>query len=461
MPAAPRRFVVPGTQHRDASPVLPRSEGTGDDLRSPGTQGAHDGYGHGMAMRSVQARAIAVVIGIGLAASAVLGSTPGFAAPGPTSTITPASARPVAAVTAVTATTGATSPPPPPVALPCASAAEVESWPLERQLGHLVMVGIPITQSARAAATVARYGLAGILVRGTPGSDTRPRLAAIKAAALPGTPAIIAVDEEGGRVQHLRTAVGPLLSAQKMAAGLTPAKVQAIAYRHAQGMRSLGFTMNFGPILDLFNGNANGIGDRAWSADPAVTSRYGMAFAKGLLDGGIVPVVKHFPGHGFASGDSHQTGAVTPPIDVLRGRDLLAFNEAVRTPGVGVMVAHLLVPGLDGLPASVSPMAVTGILRQQMGHQGLVVTDSLSMWAIRFHWPAPRAAELALRAGNDILLFDDEPNVGQIINALVDAVKAEPTLQRLVTAANLRILAVTGRPTCAPDPSSTTTTSVG
>ena len=326
----------------------------------------------------------------------------------------------------------------------------------------MVMVGIPITQSARGATQVAQFGLAGILVRGTPGRDTARRLATVRAAGQPGTPPIIAVDEEGGRVQHLRTAVGVLPSAARMAATLTPDKVRALAARHARGMRALGFTMDLGPVLDLANGDANGIGDRAWSADPSITSRYGLAFARGLMDGGIVAVLKHFPGHGRASGDSHDVGATTPAIDVLRQSDLLPFRDAAQLPGVGVMVAHLQVPGLDRLPASLSPAAVAGVLRTELAHRGLVITDSLSMWPIRYHFSAPRAAELALKAGNDILLFDDEPDVGAIISALVNVVTAEPTLQPLVTAANLRILAAAGRPTGGPDttallPATTTT----
>ena len=380
-------------------------------------------------MRRYQAITAALVVLAGVAASGLVGA-PSGAAPSAAGRPTPTAA-------------------PPPVT--CASVAEVQAWPLARQVGHLVMVGVPILQSTRSAAAVAQFGLAGILIRGTPGPDTAKRIAAIRAAGLPGTPPIVAVDEEGGRVQHLKRAVGAVPSAAVMGATSNPEQVRALAAKHARGMRALGFTMDLGPVVDLANGDGNGIGDRAWSADPTVTSRFALAFARGLMDGGIVPVLKHFPGHGHASGDSHDVGATTPPIDVLRQSDLLPFRDGATVAGIGVMVAHLQVPGLDTLPASLSPAAVNGVLRTELHHRGLVITDSLSMWPIRFHFPAPRAAELALKAGNDILLFDDEPDVAAIVSALVNVVTAEPELHAQVTAANLRILAAVGRPTCAPD----------
>lgn len=352
---------------------------------------------------------------------------------------------------AATSAGGRPTPTAAPPLVVCGSVAEVQAWPLARQVGHLVMVGVPILQSARSAAAVAQFGLAGILIRGVPGSDTAKRIAAIRAAGQPGTPPIVAVDEEGGRVQHLKRVVGAVPSAAVMGATLSPEQVRALAAKHARGMRALGFTMDLGPVVDLANGGGNGIGDRAWSANPTITSHFALAFARGLMDGGIVPVLKHFPGHGHASGDSHDVGATTPPIDVLRQSDLLPFRDGATISGIGVMVAHLQVPGLDTLPASLSQAAVNGVLRTELHHRGLVITDSLSMWPIRFHFPAPRAAELALKAGNDILLFDDEPDVAAIVRALVNVVTAEPELQAQVTAANLRILAAAGRPTCASD----------
>ena len=313
----------------------------------------------------------------------------------------------------------------------------------------MFMVGIPIDSAARARQLVADQGLAGILVRGTPSKASKAALLAI-ARARSDVPTFVAVDEEGGRVQHLKKAVGVLPSAAVMAATMSPVKVRALAKSHGLAMRALGFNVDFAPILDLANGNRNGIGDRAWSPDPAVTAAYGLAFSQGLLEAGIFPVVKHFPGHGHASGDSHQVGVTTPPIEQLRAADLLPFADVISKTTVGVMVGHLQVPGLGDVPATLSEKAINGVLRGDLGFRGLVVTDSLSMWPITYHFNSVKAAELALRAGNDILLYDDDPKVVSIIDGLTAVVEADPTLLPRVLDANIHVLAAKGIAPCAP-----------
>ncbi len=305
-------------------------------------------------------------------------------------------------------------------------------------------MGLNINRSDLAARLVRTSDLGGILVRGVPGADTAKRLAAIRTAGR--EPPFIAVDEEGGRVQHLRQTVGVLPSPRTMARTLTPEQVTAMARSHGQKMRRLGFTMVLAPVLDLDGPRGNGIGDRAFSADPAVVARYGTAFATGFAQAGIIPVLKHFPGHGRANGDSHYAGVSTPPLDELRRLDIPPFAEVTRAvPGVGVMTAHLDVPGADGLPASVSPVLTGKVLRTELGFQGLVLTDSLSMHPIRYHWDHARAARLALGAGADLLLYDDLPDVGPIISALVTAATNEPLLAQRLVESNLRILAAKGR----------------
>ena len=329
---------------------------------------------------------------------------------------------------------------------------------MRRQIGGLVMVGIPISASVRAVKLVADLGLAGILVRGTPTNANRPALQSI-ANARSDVPTFVAVDEEGGRVQHLRAAAGVVPSAAVMAKTMTAAQVRALAFKHGKAMRALGFNVDFAPILDLSNGNTNGIGDRAWSSDPTITAAYGLAFSQGLIDAGVFPVVKHFPGHGYASGDSHNLGVTTPPIETLRSRDLIPFKRVIDQARVGVMVGHLQVPGFSEIPATLSEKLVTDVLRNDMHFSGLVVTDSLSMWPIRYYFSAARAAELALRAGNDVLLYDDDPNVVAVIDALTNIVQADPTLWPRVLDANLRVLAAKGLPICVPSPVTTSTTS--
>ena len=340
----------------------------------------------------------------------------------------------------------------------CVSREEISAWPLRERAANLVMVGVPVGQLREALGLVRDEGLGGILVRGIPKQSDGPALRQLRDAGRHGR-TFVAVDEEGGRVQHLRAAIGILPSARITAKTKTPAQLRVMAAAHGRGMAALGFTMNLAPDVDIDQapaprvggpsvGVGNGIGDRSYSANPAVVAEYGRAFALGMLDAGIVPVLKHFPGHGSASGDSHNVGASTPPLTSLRAKDLTPFARILTDARIGVMTAHLYTPGLDDQPASISSRAVTQLLRGELGHRGLVVTDSLSMWPIRFYYPAPEAAVLALRAGNDVLLFDDRPRVAAILDGLVAAMTEDPELAKQAVNANIRIMAAKGRAVC-------------
>jgi beta-N-acetylhexosaminidase len=330
----------------------------------------------------------------------------------------------------------------------CASAAVVQAQPMSWRMANLVIVSVKNTDLVQAQNVVKTLGIGGVLVRGTPRVSDGPALRKLRDLRTE-MPTFVAVDEEGGRVQHLKKAIGPLPSALMMAKTKTAEQVRAMAKKHAVAMRALGFTVDFGPVLDLYNGTGNGIGDRAFSDAPKVVAAYGQAFSQGLIDGGIFPVLKHWPGGGSADGDPHNKGTTTKKYDDLKVADLLPFNSvSASLSGVGIMVGHQQVPGLSDLPSSVSERAITQLLRAENRFNGLVISDSLSMWSIHYHWPAPKAAEMALRAGNDVLLFDDEPGVAQIVAALTDAGNADKALAARAVDANLRIMVAKGIPLC-------------
>ena len=239
-----------------------------------------------------------------------------------------------------------------------------------------------------------------------------------------------------------------------------------MARRHGEAMRKMGFTLVLGPVLDLQygpdRGVSNGIGDRGFSSDPAVVTSFAGAFAQGMLDAGLYPVVKHFPGGGRANGDPHYKGTESPSIDELRRLDLVPFTNLLRTMSVGVMTGHQEVPGLGSLPASLSSAAVNGILRKELNFTGLAITDSLSMWSIAYNFNRVDAATLALRAGNDLLLFDDEPDVDAIIRGLSDSVDKDSALRVRLVDAVANVLRAKGLPACpgsvTSTPNTTTTT---
>ena len=147
---------------------------------------------------------------------------------------------------------------------------------------------------------------------------------------------------------------------------------------------------------------------------------------RGLADGGIATVGKHFPGHGATTVDSHlRLPVVAATPDRLASWDLLPFRAAIRTGLPAVMVGHLVVRGLDGdAPATLSRAVIGGLLRKRLGFDGLVVSDALEMGAIAAAWPLPVAAERALAAGVDQLLLSDHTRVDAVLDRLAGSVAA-------------------------------------
>ncbi len=293
-------------------------------------------------------------------------------------------------------------------------------------------------------------GVGGIVV----GTGAAPLVAdgTVARLAADGTPPpLVAVDEEGGRVQRLASVLGDLPSAREMAATLSPAQIRETARVHGEAMRALGITVDFAPVADVSSEPDEGpIGDRSFSDDPDVVIAAAGAFAAGLRDAGVLPTLKHFPGHGQASGDSHDGLVTTPPIEEMTGA-LAPFRVLADEGEVAVMTGHLDVPGLtDGEAASLSPAAVKGLLRTDLGFRGLVITDDLgAMDAIRDRYSVADAAVLAIVAGGDMVLIP-AGDVDATIRAITAAVADDRLTEARLTEAADRVLSARGGCTDAP-----------
>jgi beta-N-acetylhexosaminidase len=255
----------------------------------------------------------------------------------------------------------------------------------------------------RAARRHAAAGVGGITLLGDPPGDLRRRLAGVRRAARTPVLPFVASDEEGGTVQRLRRAIYPLPSARTMG-GWSPQRVRRTAHDYAKRMRRLGVRMDLGPVADLAVRGAyiDSLG-RAFSRSPREVARRVRAWRLGMAAGGVVTVVKHWPGHGSAR-NSHTGAARVPPLRQLERRDLVPFGSELAAGAQVVMVGHLLSDGLTrhGVPASLSPRALR-LLRRSAGPNTVVVTDSLAMAAassVLGISPA-QAAVRALTAGAD------------------------------------------------------------
>jgi beta-N-acetylhexosaminidase len=228
-------------------------------------------------------------------------------------------------------------------------------------------------------------------------------------------PPFIAVDEEGGRVSRLsklKPQIPTLTNARRIANSNTPSELQLKARTLAYTMRILGFNMNFAPVLDVDTNKKNPIiGDRSYSMYADKVILYSLHMAFGLKEGGVVPVVKHFPGHGDTYTDTHeQTVRLAHNRERLDAIELKPFVSAITHNLPVIMASHLIVEAYDPeFPASLSKPMLTDLLRNTLGFRGLIVTDALDMAAITSRYTSQEVVVMALNAGADLLLMPENP----------------------------------------------------
>jgi len=231
--------------------------------------------------------------------------------------------------------------------------------------------------------------------------------------------------------------------------------VHDIALQRGQAMRKLGITIDFAPVADVTTESDDEvIGDRSFGSDPAQVTDYAGAYAQGLREAGVLPVLKHFPGHGHGSGDSHEGGVVTPPLADLEANDLVPYRTLTTQQPVAVMVGHLQVPGLTGNnPASLSPDAYALLRSGNYGgppFTGLVFTDDLSsMGAINQQYSVDEAVLRGLQAGADVALWVTTDEVPSVLDRLEKALAAGELSQSKVDDSVLKLAAAKGpNPRC-------------
>lgn len=322
-----------------------------------------------------------------------------------------------------------------------------------RKLAQLLTVGV--TGAADATNVVSSEGVGGIFV----GSWTDlsllsdGQLGQVQAAS--EVPVMVTIDEEGGRVSRARDLIGAAPSARETAATMTPEQFYDATLVRGQALKDLGVTVDFAPDVDVSSQpDDTVIGDRSFSDDPNVVTQYADAYIRAMREIGMGTVMKHFPGHGSASGDSHTGAVTTPPLDQLQSVDLVPFRELIGS-GAAVMVGHLDVPGLTtpGVPASISP-EVMSLLREGTGYgaapyNGPIFTDDLGgMAAITARMGIEQAVEAALVAGADSALWISTDAVSSVLDNLEQAVASGRLPADQVDASVLRIAAYKGLLTC-------------
>jgi len=322
--------------------------------------------------------------------------------------------------------------------------AIVNAMSTRDKLAQLLMVGVTGADDARAVA--ADHHVGGIMIGSWTDlsmlQDGSLREIAGSAGALP---LAVSTDEEGGRVQRLASIIGSQPPPRTLAATSSPEQVYTIALERGRAMKELGITVDFAPVVDVTDApDDTVIGDRSFGSSPETVTAFAGAYARGLRDAGVLPVLKHFPGHGHGSGDSHTGGVSTPPIAQLQADDLIPYRTLTTEKPVAVMLGHLQVPGLTGTdPASLSKPAYDLLRSGEYGgppFTGLVYTDDLSsMAAINERYSVPDAVLRSLQAGADVALWITTDEVPAVLDSLEQAVNSGQLSMERVNQSAMRV----------------------
>ncbi|MGE0706257.1 MAG: beta-N-acetylhexosaminidase [Vicinamibacterales bacterium] len=304
---------------------------------------------------------------------------------------------------------------------------------LSREIGQLLIAGFDGQQiPIELRSLVREFGLGGVILfaRNIVEPEQVAELSAEAARLDPNLPLWVSVDQEGGRVARLKAPFTEWPPMASLGRSGDPELAARFARALAAELRAVGITLDYAPVLDVFTNSKNTvIGDRALADEAKTVATLGCAIIEALQDAGVAACGKHFPGHGDTVADSHfDLPLVEHPPDRIRAVEMIPFRAAVKAGVAAIMTAHILVPSLDEeYPATLSRRVITGMLREELGFEGLILSDDLEMKAVSARYEVPEAAVLAIAAGCDGLLIcsGDHQTQAATLERLIRAVEEE------------------------------------
>lgn len=318
--------------------------------------------------------------------------------------------------------------------------AVISKMSLEDKIGQMILAGVSGTSiDANANKLISQFHVGGIIFYKynfeTP-TQVIQLVNQLKARNSSSLPLLLGVDQEGGRVTRLPGGLTNFPPNKQIGQVNNPEFSYKVGTLLGHELKEFGLNLDFAPVLDI-NSNPNNpvIGDRSFGNNAEVVSKLGIQTMKGIQSQNVITTIKHFPGHGDTSVDSHlDLPIVNKSLKELKELELIPFERAINQGADVVMVAHILLPQLDKTnPGTMSKAVMTDLLRKQLGFTGVIITDDMTMGAITEHYGIGKAAVESVKAGSDIILVGhDYNNVVKIISSLKTAVQnGEISEQRL------------------------------
>lgn len=326
---------------------------------------------------------------------------------------------------------------------------EIETMRLEEKVGQLVIVGVDSYQNDENSKHLIQVNHVGGFILFKKNIRNKEQMLELlnslkESNSVNKVPLFLSIDEEGGRVSRLPDEFLKLPANKEIGKRNNPELSFDIGSILGQELKLFGMNLDFAPVLDIDSNPKNPvIGDRSFGAKSDIVSGLGVQTMKGIQSENIIPVVKHFPGHGDTSVDSHVgLPVVNHDLQRLRSFELVPFSNAIKNGTDAVMVAHILLPKIDSQnPASFSKAVITSLLRMEMNFNGVVITDDFTMGAIVKNYDIGAAAVKSIQAGSDIVLvchgFDKQQVV---IKAILEAARSGEISEERLDQSVYRIL---------------------
>jgi beta-N-acetylhexosaminidase len=345
-----------------------------------------------------------------------------------------------------------------PTSTPTKTPDPIAGLTMAQRVGQLFMVGT--TASAAQQVTldaVTQRHVGGVFLSGRSSLGV-PATAAVVSAftglvgadSTGGLPLLVATDQEGGEVQVLQGAGFSAIPSGLQQGAMEPGELQTEAQTWGAQLRSAGVNMDLAPVVDLVpaataaSNPPIGAFHRQFGADPGTIVSHADAFRNGMSASGIQTVIKHFPGLGYVTANTDTTAGVTDTVTVAAGVSTGIYQQEIAAGARTIMVSSAIYSKIDGsAPAIFSPTVVTGVLRQQLGFDGVIMSDDLSGATQVLAWSPADRAILAIQAGDDIVLVSKDPTVApQMVDAVLAKAQSDPSFAKLVDAAARRVVAL-------------------
>lgn len=322
---------------------------------------------------------------------------------------------------------------------------------LKTQLGQMIMFGFKGTQPTEDVIRLVKEYKAGNIILFHYNIESASQLKQLCQTLREliteetGHPPFIAIDQEGGVVSRVPSDAAKFPSAMAVSSTGNPENAFTAGLITAQELAEMGITMNMAPSMDI-NTNPNNpvIGVRSYGDTAETVTAYGVEALKGAMQGGTMPVIKHFPGHGDTEVDSHVgLPRVEKTFDELMQCELIPFVAGINAGAPCVMTSHILFPEIEKeeLPATMSPAVLQGVLRQKLGFKGLIVSDCLEMDAVKEFYGTPEGYLLALRAGVDLPCVSHTASlVERSLNIAAEAAEKDEELRKIIEEGSARVV---------------------